>query len=185
MKNKKRFTLSVIFLFGMMITTYGQKVYRDGNGKFFFEAEGMPAESYSRTAKPTNLPNIATKENNHTIAYKFEIAGSDVDTNKLSWRDAINRCHSQGNGWRLPTFRELTLMHIFFRKLQDLPGFDPFVKSNDDSVRAEYWGATESLRNFAFYILFSNNRPEVGSASTITDIDVTQATFYVRCVRDQ
>lgn len=185
MKHKKLLILWIILSFGLTVNTYAQKVYTDGT-RYIFEAEGMPPGSYTRSkrppvdagstntsAGPNTAANLASKECDKTIAYKFEIAATDEGTTAMDWRSAVDACASKGSDWRLPTLRELILMQIFKNALAELTGFTPFKPS-------QYWSATEhssSEGEIGYTAWFSED------VSTGYDRKAT-AKRNVRCVRD-
>lgn len=178
MKRKKQLILWLILSLGLTANSYAQRVYKERT-MFIFEAEGMPAGSYTREAKPavhassTNnaagvntLENLASKECNKTIAYKFEIASANESGGNKNWRSAVDACANKGNGWRLPTQRELFLMQIFKNALKELSGFSP--------IGGDCWSATEEGTQSYFVTFNGNYTTRAGK----------ERANPVRCVRD-
>lgn len=148
----------MMFVLGFVsMNGYAQKVYKR-DGKVYLEctvASRMPAGSVTTTPKckdgaasNTTFRNGATDKDmniyaseNDQVFEKLEIDASDMaepdaSAFTMDWVTAYNGCKSKGEGWRLPTQRELILMYIFRVPLVSMIG-----KNFDSS--GYYWSSFE------------------------------------------
>ena len=139
--------------------TNGYTATRSANGtSFIIECKGMPEASYTKTAKPTTQDELKTAETNKKVAYKFEVANEDLTSGgsgtwtdgKTNWENAYAVAIDKGEGWRLPTQRELMLIWLM---KEALAKFNPLFNS---LATGYYWSATEYNANFAWYVGFYN-----------------------------
>jgi hypothetical protein len=94
---------------------------------------------------------------------KIRLEVMTKDLGEMTWYEAKEMCKDFGDGWRLPTIKELKKIY----KYKDfIGGF------NDDS----YWSNTETDSDNAWTFLFSN-----GDADTSNKYATG---YYVRPVRD-
>jgi hypothetical protein len=67
----------------------------------------------------------------------------------MNWDDANGACNNLGNGWRLPTIKELNLM---FKNKYKIGGF----------VKDYYWSSTEGDNVRAWRYIFHDGNQEYG-----------------------
>lgn len=91
---------------------------------------------------------------------KFEVYPEDLG--KYTWNYAKIVCAELGDGWRLPTREELSLMYL---NKNEIGGF----------AAAYYWSSSEGSNTTAWDQLFSNG---------LQDYNSEDSTNYVRAVRD-
>ena len=114
----------------------------------------------------------ANTSGKNTYAKRFEVASEDASASAL-WTSASAACatYSEASGaagtWRLPTIRELKLIHQL-----KVPLYKGQIPSSH-----KYWGLTEvaSVDNYAFSLDFSD-----GSVAQ----NIKTGAYKVRCVRD-
>lgn len=114
-------------------------------------------------------PMANNKENqsiNATVYHKLEVAKEDTPT--MTWANAYLYCKQQGEGWRLPTQRELQLIYIFKGAVGDLGG--TALPSN------YYWAGTESS--------YADNWILAPSSGYTYHNSKTYANVCARCVRE-
>ena len=135
--------------------TNGYTATRSANGtSFIIECRGMPEASYTKTAKPTTQDELKTAETNKKVAYKFEVANEDLTSGgsgtwtdgKTNWENAYAVAIDKGEGWRLPTQRELMLIWLM---KEALAKFNPLFNS---LATGYYWSATEDGAGNAWYV---------------------------------
>lgn len=183
----------MMFVLGFVsMNGYAQKVYKR-EGKVYLEctvASGMPAGSVTTTPKckggtasNTTFRNEATDKNiyaseNDQVFETLEIDASDMEKSEASaiftmdWVTAYNGCKlKKGEGWRLPTQRELMLMYIFRAKLDEMTG-NNFDSSSSSGV---YWASSENSSNSSCSAIFMDG--EMRQYPKTYD-------FRVRCVRE-
>jgi len=78
----------------------------------------------------------------------------------MTWKDSKKWCEEQGEGWRLPTAKEL---------------FSAYDNKVDGFVFSYYWSATEYSDTDARYVNFTSGGQTITSKTNSN---------YVRCVRD-
>lgn len=183
----------LILLIGLIAPTglHAQKVYNDGSKTILdlTENAGMPAGAITDVSKYTSFTpseTVLDSQNdqngsiNATVFQKLEIAPSDLDQSgtigstagTFTWIEAFNSCKSlnyNGTGWRLPTQRELILIHIFKPALDDING----ITFNE---YASYWSATEYGAGSSWCITFFG--------SNLREMPKSTTTCYARCVRE-
>ena len=71
---------------------------------------------------------------------RFQVALTDFDLS-MDWSSAVDSCINLGNGWRLPSFSEFTLMYSEIQK-SDLGNF---------SANSCYWTDTEHDGKHAYF----------------------------------
>ena len=105
---------------------------------------------------------------------KIELAEFDFP-NEMDWYEAKKACADLGDGWRLPTIFELSLL---FEQRSRIGGFD-----SGDLGSCNYWSSTENGGVFAYYY-------GVSSKVSISDSIRIQLLYssknyvsYVRAVR--
>lgn len=181
----------MMFVLGFVsMNGYAQKVYKR-EGKVYLEctvASGMPAGSVTTTPKckggtasNTTFRNGKTDKNiyafeNDSVFEKLEIDASDMaepaSAFTMDWVTAYNGCKfKKGEGWRLPTQRELMLMYIFRAKLDEMTG-NNFDSSSSSSG---YWASSENSSGSSCSVIFMDG-----------DMKQYPKTFLcrVRCVRE-
>lgn len=198
---KKILTICLISMF-LPAGMQAQRAYIDGN-KVIFDLSveaGMPAEAVTSTRKyignftpGTSASGAAYDEMgsmNATVYKKLEIAPRDISRDgDLSssnaatqpWVDAFNYCKNlnyEGNGWRLPTQRELMLIYMFrpaFDKLIEILG----VYTKSPFADAHYWSATEyrNVDGNAWFVDFTNGLTNSADKTYPTE-------KRMRCVRE-
>jgi len=89
---------------------------------------------------------------------------------KMNWEEAIDYCESLGNGWRLPTSKELML-------ITDHSKANPAIKI-DAQVKSDwYWSSTTYVTNTGFAWV-------VGLKDGGVSIVYKTSNYYVWPVRD-
>ncbi len=78
--------------------------------------------------------------NNTIKLLNIEIAQHDLPE-KMSWFDAIEFCNNLGDGWRLPTNEELTMLYYNCDEIGEFK-------------LSDYWSSTEFNTNRAYYVGF-------------------------------
>lgn len=74
----------------------------------------------------------------------IEIAQYDFPE-KMTWEEALNACIKLGDGWRLPTKKELN----FIYKSKELI---------TDNIFSQFWCSLDQNDDFAWYIFFGNGK---------------------------
>jgi hypothetical protein len=177
--------ICIILFAGLLVSAelQAQKVYKDGTKVILdlTEAAGMPAGAITNVSKAALYANansgnnvaLANNDQNGTINakvfQKLEIASSNYG-GTINWATAFNGCRSQGQGWRLPTQRELMLMWIFKDALESLSGV-AFVTADPP----DYWSATETNAASARIVNLST-----GNTAGVAKTNSNRA----RCVRE-
>lgn len=123
-------------------------------------------------------------ETMNKVAPMFQI--ENTSSNGKVWAEAKNACEAKGNGWRLPTQRELYLVHSLggsFFSL-DNQGFGSTMNwgTNYEKINAVHWALTE--REGKYWLVGNNwtddrNRYEFGAWETAGSTDWA----WYRCVR--
>lgn len=193
---KRNLTLA-LFVAGCLMTVncYAQKVIVEGN-KVIVDASALRNITTDKKAAGTdgatwvkgsnNASNIGSQVSNEKVYYKFEVSKVDNTNDKsdewggLNWVDAVNLCKDlnlDGTGWRLPTQRELQLIHILRWELEARAqeGFTEFAPSFGDS----YWSATEYSEGYAAGLYF-----ETSITHLYSHIKGKNSTYKVRCIRE-
>jgi hypothetical protein len=165
-----------------------QKVYLDGTKVILdlTKEAGMPAGAITATPKtwldaPVNSNRVPIRNNtengeiNRTVFQKLEIAASDHPVGKTDWAMAFNTCKGLGDGWRLPTQREVMLIWIFREALEDI--FNYLDPKGSNFLDDYYWSATEYSTVSSWNITFA-----YGSTNQIYSTKVDPCA--VRCVRE-
>lgn len=183
---------------------YAQKAYKDASNRVILElteAAGMPAASVTSTGKTwTGSPsaekgpmanNDPSGTINATVYQKLEIAPHDLASSSgfssagasITWVNAFNWCKSanhNGTGWRLPTQRELMLIHIFKPALESIftdSAINGTAFSTIASYADSYWSATESSG-------FGRQSWLLGFGYGITQAYTKSTGCRARCVRE-
>ena len=171
-------------------------VSRDNNGGVKKEyIRDTSADPWSQTPKHNET------EDNNIVAAKFEIAshaiqdeGQPLYSLRKTWEEAQTYCETLGEGWRMPTQRELMLIYILNDQLSD-----PLYDGNDNSnYHIYYWSATEDATksgagaesNTGWSVCFckgtnsdfTNNEHFIITGKTEGYPKSTEN--YIRCVRD-
>jgi hypothetical protein len=175
----KRFFLMVTTV-GLMAPAglYTQEVYKNASDQVILDltvAAGMPADAVTDVSKTEiyrdfvpsatvlGTDNGRNGSINERVFQKLEVAKHDLNgngttgttgTRTFTWVNAFNYCKAIGEGWRLPTYRELLLICIFRSAWKSI--FDS-VNGSDFTSNSlvYYWSATEfdasSSYAFCFY----------------------------------
>lgn len=118
-----------------------------------------------------------------SVAPAFEVAREDVGT--MAWADAADACVSLGDGWRVPTYGELTLISwAQYSGLNDNVNFGGTTRL-DESVwlrLTDYWSASE-IDEIGGSKVLGVYFPVNGNAGLHREYEKTEA-HGVRCVRD-
>lgn len=91
---------------------------------------------------------------------KIEVAQSDF-SKRMDWKDAKEACANLGNGWRLPTKKEISKI---YKNKDEIGGF----------ASKDYWSSTVSNTSFAWGQSFYGGNQFDGNKSSLN---------YVRAVR--
>lgn len=157
-------------------------VSRDGEG-------GVPLTALHANWTETPALHVETGTTNR-VAAKFQVALDDV---------AYNDCSTLGSGWRIPTQREMMLMHIMgahpgtydlgdaaFGDITAVSGFVPVGGAQNDRrigtcTRSSLTG--NSWWNYSVVTRYTH--PQYGTCygyAHVSGLEIT--THYTRCVRD-
>jgi hypothetical protein len=175
-----------IILFAGLLVSAGlqaQEVYIE-DGKVILDMTvetGMPAGAITAipktwTGNPSNngdplSNNTHSGTINEKVFQKLEIAPSDLGT--MTWTAAMTGCKNEGEGWRLPTQRELMMMWIFNDALNDVL---EAVEVGGNALSANpYRSATEIDASYVWSVSF-------GIGATTNQLKATP--YRVRCVRE-
>jgi hypothetical protein len=193
---KRNLTLA-LFVAGCLMTVncYAQKVIVEGN-KVIVDASALRNITTENKATGTdgttwvkgsnNASNIGSQVSNEKVYYKFEVSKVDNTNDKsnnlggLNWVDAVNLCKDlnlDGTGWRLPTQRELQLIHILRWDLEARTQ-EGFTEFGANYVR-EYWSATEYSESVAAVLYF-----ETSITHLYSHFSGKNSTHKVRCIRE-
>ena len=193
---KRNLTLT-LFVAGCLMTVncYAQKVIVEGY-KVIVDASALRNITTENKATGTdgatwvkgsnNASNIGSQVSNEKVYYKFEVSKVDNTNDKsnyfggIEWVDAVNLCKDlnlDGTGWRLPTQRELQLIHILRWDLEARAqeGFTEFAPS----FGGRYWSATEHSEGSACALFFETSITHLYSFFTGKN-----STNMVRCIRE-
>lgn len=193
---KRNLTLA-LFVAGCLMTVncYAQKVIVEGN-KVIVDASALRNMTTEKKATGTdgtawvkgsnNASNIGSQVSNEKVYYKFEVSKVDNTNDKsdywggLDWVDAVNLCKDlnlDGTGWRLPTQRELQLIHILRWELEARAqeGFTEFAPGTPRS----YWSATEYSESSAAVLSF-----ETSITLLYSSFSGKSGKLSVRCIRE-
>ena len=104
-----------------------------------------------------------------TQTVKLKEIGLEVmkeDLSNMKWKKAINACKKLGDGWRLPTMKEL---EEIYKYKDEIGGFET-------SENGHYWSSTEKsdITAWTFYMV-------TGNAPNIVN---KEEKCYVRAVRN-
>jgi hypothetical protein len=179
-----------MILFAGLLVSAGlqaQEVYiKDGKVILdLTEAAGMPAGAVTDVSK-TNLYANAAPSNtgapitdndtngkiNAKVFQKLEIAPSDLEP--MTWADAFNACKNKGEGWRLPTQRELQLMWILKEALKE--AFSHPDVNGSNFLSGSYGSGTEDSNFYACCVSFKDGMS--------VNYDKSSDSRNLRCVRE-
>ncbi len=110
-----------------------------------------PKEYLDAIGKPIKFDNI-------------EIAQFDIPMN-MTWEDACAVCDSLGEGWRLPTLKELKEIYKHRKRIGE---FLTEIDKEDDVELLYYWSADDYPADpdgQAYYVRFDNGYYDVSSKS--------------------
>ncbi len=110
-----------------------------------------PKEYLDAIGKPIKFDNI-------------EIAQFDIPMN-MTWEDACAVCDSLGEGWRLPTLKELKEIYKHRKRIGE---FLTEIDKEDDVELLYYWSADDYPADpdgQAYYVRFDNGYYDVTSKS--------------------
>jgi hypothetical protein len=103
----------------------------------------------------------------------IEISEKDFD-HPMDWESAQNACISMGNGWRLPTQKELAYVYQNYYQL-----------GKGDLKAADYWSSIEYDLEGAWYYSFIEGSVILGTSTESNDgFDFKFEEKWVRAVRD-
>lgn len=157
---------SIVFTVTAANATAGA-VYSTPNGKNFTVVTTIAAGTSlnaTATGSPDAAPNTLTKVSgtgDATIAYSATAAGTNNVA--VGMKTATQLCSERGNGWRLPTEKELLQAYI------DGSNWNLTNPAN------LFWSFTEYDATYAWYVYLTNGATFNNSKAT--------AAAYVRCVR--
>lgn len=174
-------------------------VSRDSNG-------GVKSE-YLRTAKTSTVngvewdwsvdgtPRHTEVDASNIVSAKFEVGplATDPDFQKrVPWDDAARYCSDMGEGWRLPTQRELMLIFVMNDYLKEglLPSTTQQHPGDETQQHVFYWSATEDKtqedsESYAWSVCFCHGDDAEHSLITgKVEGYMKSGTNYVRCVKD-
>ena len=110
-----------------------------------------PKEYLDAIGKPIKFDNI-------------EIAQFDIPMN-MTWEDACAVCDSLGEGWRLPTLKELKEMYKHRNRIGE---FITEIEEDEEAELLYYWSADDYPADpdgQAYYVRFDNGYYDVTSKS--------------------
>ena len=93
---------------------------------------------------------------------KIEIAQFDIPMN-MTWEDACAVCDSLGEGWRLPTLKELKEMYKHRNRIGE---FITEIEEDEEAELLYYWSADDYPADpdgQAYYVRFDNGYYDVTS----------------------
>lgn len=144
----------------------------------------------------TATPDHDERDAGNIVAAKFEIHSHSEEANtelKKGWEAAQEYCEGLGEGWRMPTQRELMLMYVLNDQLSD-PLLTTTVDSESGSETGEhvfYWSATKDRTQTdqeeytGWSVCFCNGEDNAHFAITgKTEGYHIETENYIRCVRD-
>lgn len=172
------------------------------------DANGGVREEYVRTSRTTTVnggewdwwtqgtPHHTEIQASNIVSAKFEVRTKAIDPDfqrRVTWDDAAEYCSDQGEGWRLPTQRELMLMFVMNDYLEDglLPSTNDVYPGEGETMNhVFYWSGTEDnsstdSANTAWSVCFCNGDDvEHSGINGKVEGYMKTGTNYVRCVRD-
>lgn len=172
------------------------------------DANGGVREEYVRTSRTTTVnggewdwwaqgtPHHTEIQASNIVSAKFEVGTKAIDPDfqrRVTWDDAAEYCSDQGEGWRLPTQRELMLMFVMNDYLEDglLPSTNDVYPGEGETMNhVFYWSGTEDnsstdSANTAWSVCFCNGDDvEHSGINGKVEGYMKTGTNYVRCVRD-
>lgn len=110
-----------------------------------------PKEYLDAIGKPIKFDNI-------------EIAQFDIPMN-MTWEDACAVCDSLGEGWRLPTLKELKEIYKHRKRIGE---FITEIEEDEEAELLYYWSADDYPADpdgQAYYVRFDNGYYDVSSKS--------------------
>jgi hypothetical protein len=94
---------------------------------------------------------------------KLQVALNDFEE-KMTWDQAKSACKDLGNGWRLPTIKELKVM---YKELHE--------KGKGNFKDDDYWSSTEDASNGAYSFYFGNGGANYGNYGSKSDAACVRA----------
>lgn len=171
MRTKNLIVTTVVFVFSIM-GVYAQKLEAAlVDGLPVINCSGMPAAAITTNSKGSTAAELRTVAANATVFHRFAVAINDNGT-ASTWLPAFTVCSNLGAGWRMPTQRELMLMFVLKKELEDASG--SFTKFD---LTDSYWCSTSltNTSNSSWIMNFSEYE--------ITTMPQT-APYRFRCVKE-
>lgn len=172
MKRHSYIVITTLFLF-ISLPTLAQHVE---SGSSIISCRTVPFGA-RRPAKEVFDPYHFENDPSNLLPHKFEVAKENAATT-MNWESARSACNNKGNGWRLPTQKEMNVIVMLHDELLSQPGFSPIKNINTTSAEQWYWTGTLVYNNSndAWATDFKNNgRVYYKGQNEI---------FFVRCVRE-
>ena len=158
----KKFGILITFTFITTFCCYSQ-VQDEYQERTFQGAEEVSVDQHNPIVDLINSSSVG-----QTIKIgNLEIMKNDIVEETLNWNDANTACSNLGDGWRLPTKKELHLMYINRKKIG---GFS----SVSDKGKEIYWSSTteNGFDENVYWQSFSDN-----------DISLTSEKMWTNNVR--
>lgn len=177
----------------------GQHVYKESN-KIIMEltvASGMPKAVITTDTKIKNFTsdntssdadNFYESEINQTLYHKFEIAKTNENLTKYTWKDAYDKCRSKSGGnWRLPTAREMLAIAFFSEAITALGG--SFSINYYWTQTEKMIGAGGNVEHIGYVVHFGSYYAGAGNHrlhALLTTIQKTTGAYTpkTRCIRE-
>ena len=133
---------------------------RRGNAMYFYRIiERKPIFTAENVKQPTTSSSIDNKD--LFVIDKFIVAENDL-TDLLNWEDSKKACIELGEGWRLPSKKELNLL---FQNKEKIGGF----------VETNYWSSTQFDGYGSCYQNFTSGYQ--------SDTD-KRSLYHIRCIKN-
>lgn len=195
---KRLIIVTALFLHSFWVVFAQSSPYVE-NSSMIVNNQGFNAASKRVTPLPRPVPFHSTPYPiNATVSPRFQVSKADAslleDTTTGTWSAAngwlasvdagvvdvtvaLTGCHSYGEAvlladagqWRVPTQRELILIYLVRKELENASGFAAF------NTTTSYWSSTQSGNNTAWSINMATGAQFNSLRSSI---------YRVRCVKD-
>lgn len=133
--------------------------------------QGLSSTNYTTTSKGNKQEELKTVAADAKVYARFAVAKSDNSTS-TTWANAFTVCSSvSGGGWRPPTQRELVLIWVLKRELEQTSGFTPFGVGDN----SHYWSASEAHTDYGRNVSFKTGN---------TNNHTKPSNYSVRCIKE-
>jgi len=106
----------------------------------------------------SEIPCLAQRLTIQVDGWSIQIANNDLP-NQMTWREAMNACDNLGNGWRIPTKKELVAM------------FEQLHQNGRGNFNVDdwYWSSNKNQAGSAWYLSFDNGIATCGTNKYMTN----------------